>query len=169
LRQPSLGRVRELLRLDVETGLIYRRINSGSRGKADALAGSFHKASGYIIIGIDGVKYRAHLLVWLMLYGEWRPREIDHKDQSRSNNRPDNLRIATESQQRQNMSLRCDNTSGHRGVGFQAGKHTAELWVEGRKIWLGRYTTKEEAAEVARAARLKHFGEYAPAYDRQEG
>lgn len=162
---PSLERVQELLVLDVETGVLRWRKTLGSRALAGDVAGYPHKASGYWIIGIDGVRRRAHVLIWFMLYGEWCPRLIDHEDRDRGNNRPSNLRKASESQQRMNAALRSDNTSGERGVHWQAGAYVARARVDGVEHYAGRHKTVEEAAEAARKMRLKLFGEFVPAYD----
>src|SRR5882724_10407931 len=112
-RIPTIERLNELLVLDPETGVLRWRISIGSRAMAGAQAGYLQKSSGYRLIGIDGIPYREHILIWFMLHGEWCPRLIDHEDRDRSNNRQKNLRKATEAQQRQNAALRSDNTTGH--------------------------------------------------------
>lgn len=163
---PSLDRVNEVFRLDPETGKLWWRISLGSRGHEEAEAGYLHKASGYWIVGLDGHRYRQHVLIWFMLYGEWCPRLVDHEDRDRGNNRPANLRKATESQQRQNAAMRNDNTSGERGVRRHAcGKHVARLYVNGKEKHLGLFTSFEAAREVVRAARLEQYGAFAPSYD----
>lgn len=164
---PTIARLNEVFRLDPETGVLWRRISTSSRAQAGTEAGYLHLASGYLMVNLDGALYRQHLLIWLMLHGEWCPREIDHVDRDRSNNRPANLRKASESQQRQNASLRSDNTSGYRGVTFQAGKYVARTYVDGKQVYLGCFESSEAAAEAARQTRLQHYGAYAPAYDHE--
>lgn len=164
---PTIERVREALRLDPETGVLWRRITLSSRALAGTQAGCLHKASGYRVVCLDGDIYREHVLIWYMLYGEWCPRQIDHEDRGRGNNRPLNLRKASESQQRQNTALRRDNSTGERGVSLHkpTGRYAARLHVEGVMMHLGYFATVAAAAEVARAARLKHYGAFAPSYD----
>lgn len=166
-RKPSIDRLWQLFSLDVEAGVLRRRVSTSSRGRAGNLAGVLHKASGYRIVTVDGQKLREHVLIWFMLYGEWIPRRVDHEDRNRSNNRPSNLRKASESQQRQNASLRSDNTTGQRGVSVIAGGKyfMARIVMDGNAKYLGCFPTAVLAGEAARAARLKHFGSYAPAYD----
>ena len=160
---PSAARVREVLSLDVETGFLYWRITLGSRAKAGARAGTLHKATGYWFVSLDGVRYRSHVLIWLMLHNEWAPRRIDHRDRDRGNNRPLNLRKATESQQRQNTAKRSDNSSGERGVYLhKCGKFAAEVRVDGQKIWVGLFDSIKLAAEAVRDTRNTHFGAFAP-------
>jgi hypothetical protein len=162
---PARERLNEIFRFDAEQGALIRKVSVSSRAQAGAMAGSLHKGSGYRVASVDGVIYREHVLIWFMIHGEWLPRRIDHEDRNRSNNRLGNMRKATESQQRQNTALRSDNTSGARGVHSQAGKFVARIRLAGKEEYLGRFTSLGEAAEAARNMRLKHFGQYAPAYD----
>lgn len=166
-QKPSRERLLELFRIDAEQGQMIRKVSTSSRAQAGDVAGTLHKASGYWIVCVDGVKYRQHVLIWFMLYGEWLPRKIDHEDRDRGNNRPLNLRRATESQQHQNMALRADNTSGARGVHFQAGAYVARVRIDGKELYLGRFKRFEDAAQTAKQARLAHFGEFAPSYDQE--
>lgn len=165
--KPNIERLHELFRLDPERGLLIRKISVSSRAQSGEIAGSLHKASGYRFVNVDSVKYREHVLIWYMLYGEWLPRQIDHEDRDRGNNRPLNLRRATESQQRQNMAIRCDNTTGARGVHFQAGAFVARVQINGEERYLGRFKRFEDAAFATRQARLQYYGEFAPSYDHE--
>lgn len=161
-------RANELLRLDPETGVLYWRVTYSAHAQAGKAAGCLHKASGYWIVCIDKKHYRAHLVIWLMLYGEWRPREIDHKDRNRSNNRPTNLRLASESQQRSNAKLRSDNALGLRGVSFhkKLGLYAAEVRHRDHRF-VKYFHSAEEAAVAAQAERLRVFGQFAPLSDQQ--
>lgn len=50
------------------------------------------------------------------------------------------------------------NTSGYTGVGYdrQYGRWTAAVYIDRKKVWLGRYDTPEEAAIVVQCYREKH-------------
>lgn len=164
--QLTQERAYEVLRLDIETGRLTWRVTLGSRALAGQEAGCIHQASGYRVVKIDDGVYRAHLIVWLMIYGVWCPRKIDHRDGNRSNNAPSNLRYATESQQRANSGLRSDNTSGHRGVGIHkpSGRFTAETRMEGKRR-LKHFDTLEEAVAAAKAFRAELHGKFASTRD----
>jgi hypothetical protein len=74
------------------------------------------KPSGYLLLDVDGHRYRSHRLVWLYMTGAWPVGEIDHRNTVRSDNRWENLRLASEQQNQANSSKPRDNTSGFKGV-----------------------------------------------------
>ena len=88
---------------------------------------------------------------------------LDHKDRNRFNNRLDNLRLATLSQNGANSRLSRANTSGYKRVCWNktAEKWQADIMVNRKQFKIGLYDTKEEAAEAYRVAALHHFGEFA--------
>jgi hypothetical protein len=89
--------------------------------------------------------------------------EVDHIDNDTLNNTRSNLRLATKSQN--GASTRRFDSEGNvkdsRGVGFYRGKWTASIKVNGRSIYLGRFSSEEEAKKTYDEAALKHFGAFA--------
>ena len=90
----------------------------------------------------------------------------DHKDLNKLNNQRSNLRRCTKQDNNRNMGLLKTNTSGYKGVWFYKGKWrikrwVAEIHVNSKKINLGNYYTKEEAALSYNQAAQKYFGEFA--------
>jgi hypothetical protein len=85
---------------------------------------------------------------------------IDHTCRNKLCARAEHLRPATYSQNGQNTEGRpVDNTSGFLGVSFDKsrGKYMAYVQIGKRMKNLGRYATAEEAAEIARLARLEQY------------
>lgn len=158
--------LKSILRYDPETGVFTWLVKRNSRGgkvRPGAPAGQVNKY-GYLVIGIDGERHFAHRLAWLYMTGAWPEDEVDHENRMPGDNRWINLRPATSTQQKINTGMRCDNSSGIRGVWFDAPrrKWSARIGVEKRKIFLGRFDSIDLAAEARRLAELRYFGEYAP-------
>jgi hypothetical protein len=89
--------------------------------------------------------------------------DVDHKDLNPLNNSCDNLRVCTRSQNRANTRLQRNNTSGYKGVYPlpEKNKWAAQIKVNGTKMYLGRFTSKVEAAKAYNKAAKLHFGEFA--------
>lgn len=86
---------------------------------------------------------------------------VDHIDHNRKNNRVENLRWVTNSENNQNRSMnKKGNVSGHKGVSACRGKWCARIKLNSKEIRLGTFTTIEEAIEARRLAEIKYFGEY---------
>jgi HNH endonuclease/AP2 domain len=158
-------RLKELLHYDPETG-VFRWLQPPSYVvKRGDVAGSLNKTTGYRLIHIGGRNYKAHRLAWLYMTGAWCRPMIDHRDCDRTNNRWKNLRCATFSANAANRGRPRNNASGFKGVHRRrdSGKWRAQIWKDGRAIYLGQFRTPEEAhaAYVAKAREL--FGEFARA------
>lgn len=110
--------------------------------------------SGYLYGHIDGVRHKAHRIIWKMVYGE-DPAEIDHINRVRSDNRIVNLRVVNRFKNMQNLGIRCDNQSGTPGVYFhkQNGKWVARIGINGHKYSLGSYS------DIGDAIRARHKAE----------
>lgn len=89
--------------------------------------------------------------------------EVDHVNGNGLDNRKENLRLSTRSQNAINTPKRKNNTSGYKGVTFfkRDKKWKAQITFEGRNIALGCYNTPIEAALVYDDAARKYFGEFA--------
>lgn len=159
---PSAERLNEILFYDEEDGELYCRIDRGPR-KAGMLAGCLNKTGLHVVIAIDGVRYLAHRIVWKMKTGRDPLQDIDHKDTDGTNNRWDNLREATPSQNLQNMSLSKANTSGVKGVSFDRdlGKWCAEIMKDRKRYKLGYFVELDDAKKVIEMARAELHGEFA--------
>jgi hypothetical protein len=159
---PTAKRLRELLSYDPAGGNFYWRVDAGRWGsiKAGTLAGSRRK-DGRIQIWIDGRLYFAHRLAWLYMTGSWPAAEIDHRDTDVSNNRWDNLREATSSQNKCNRS--GDGLVGFKGVSFdpRRGTYYARVKLNKKQRWLGSFQSAAAAHEEYCAAANDLHGEFA--------
>jgi hypothetical protein len=159
---PSLQRVQDLLFYDPSAGKLYWKQSVAKWIAPGDEAGTRVKHA--IEVTIDKQTYRAHRIIWL-LQTKIDPGYalIDHIDGNPYNNKFTNLRLATSTQNQCNQRRRSDNTSGLKGVSWDANrkKWQSGIQVHGKRIALGRFNTKEEAyAAYCEAARRLH-GEFA--------
>lgn len=118
------------------------------------------KANGYGTFGISpGKTQYAHRVSWEWANGPIPAQMmIDHTCFTHSCVNPAHLRLVTQKQNQENRAgQRSDNTSGYRGVRFQAGKWLAIVYHNGQPINAGRYLTPEEANEAVMAKRNELF------------
>lgn len=89
--------------------------------------------------------------------------KVDHVDTNPLNNRRENLRLATSTQNNANQNRRRDNTSGFKGVSYSknAKKWAAAIQTKGNRIHIGYFDTAEQAYEAYCAEAKKLFGEFA--------
>jgi HNH endonuclease len=161
---PTPEQLRALLRYDPDTGKLFwlPRPDSAfaSMGSARAFATRFadkeaftaRHCQGYRQGNIGGHVMLAHRVIWAIVTGEWPKDDVDHIDTDRSNNAWGNLRAATRSQNCMNASKPSSNTSGYKGVDWNAvnKKWRARITANGKDISLG-YFNCSTAAVVARA------------------
>lgn len=113
----TVERLRELFHVRKD-GQLVRNIDQG-KGKAGEVAGNPHNA-GYLRLRVDGKYWLAHRVVWAIVHGTLAEGEVDHKNGDRRDNRPDNLRLATRTGQLCNTAKMTNNTSGTKGLSFEA-------------------------------------------------
>lgn len=150
------------LSYDPLTGLFaWRNAREGRQlGRA---AGSLNKVSGYTTICINGRNFLAHRIAWLFVYG-CMPCELDHINGRRSDNRIENLREVTRSQNCQNTDVPPkNNKTGIRGVFFDRAKnrYRTELRLNGKSVYHHRFKTLKEAAVARKRAERRYFGNFA--------
>ena len=151
-----------LLRYDPITGDLYWKVTKSAKAVAGKKAGSVNKR-GHINLQVDKKMYAAHQLVFLLHHGHI-PREIDHINQIKTDNRIENLRACTSTQNKGNITLLKSNTSGLRGVSMngKTGKFHAQIKIGGKQTYLGRFDTPEEASLIYEGVARLYFGEFVP-------
>lgn len=152
--------VRNCLDYDPLTGKFRWRVTRGCRYRGSP-AGT--KSHDRYTIQVEGCRQETSVLAWLHYYGEWPKGEIDHINLDKGDDRIENLRDATISQNEMNKGIRKDNTSGFKGVAFdsRSGKYIAKINVRGEKYPLGYFREAEHAGAAYRIAASVIHGEFA--------
>lgn len=146
-----------------EDGNLLWKVSSTNRVRIGDIVGYLNIA-GYHRVQIDRKKYFLHRLIYMYHHGSLTPgMDIDHIDGNKSNNRIENLREITHSQNLMNAKINKNSKTGVKGVYFskKAKKYQTQLVINGKNTYLGTYSTLEEAEKVMKEAREKYHGEYA--------
>lgn len=151
--------LKKILHYNPDTGDFIWLISRGGR-KRGAKAGRILK-DRYRGLKILKRSYLEHRLAWFYQTGRWPPGEMDHKNLNRDDNRWDNLRLATASQNQYNTKVR--RGSPFKGVTWhaKAGAWQAQVKWQGRNRYLGLFDTEKGAAAAYAAFAAKHFAEWA--------
>jgi hypothetical protein len=161
--QLTQERARELFDYRDDGNLVWK-VKKARANPGDVVGCEFQSSRGgrYRRTKVDGVNYGVHQVVFLWHHG-FIPNYTDHADGNGLNNRIENLREATQSQNCFNSRMRCDNTSGERNVYWheRARRWFVRLSINRRTRSFGTYKTIAEARAVARRVREEHYGAFA--------
>lgn len=140
--------------------LYWAKPRKGAKVGTEAGAVSHY---GYRIIGYNGKSLRRARIVWEMHNGPIPSGyEVDHINGDRLDDRIENLRLATSSQNTWNQRLRTDNTSGFKGIRWEESRGRWRVYcaVNGKRV--NRYThTLDEAVTLMKRLRPELHGEFA--------
>jgi hypothetical protein len=132
------------------------------RGKSRQLgrpAGAVNR-DGYRRIKYQGKLYAVHRLVWAY-HGNEPVAFIDHINGDVLNNRIENLRGATHSQNCMNRRVRFDSKSGVKGVTWKKNKWYTCVILDCKRHSAGSFYSKEEAIAALDKLREELHGEFA--------
>lgn len=169
---PSREMLNLLLKYDPDTGILTWRKRSpemfedgaqSAKWRCDRWNSRFAGKSAFSATKGDGYKHTklmghwvtAHRVAWKMITGE-EPRNIDHINGDRADNRACNLRAASVSQNRKNSARKKNSTNPFIGVSRNGKKWSARIFSDGVGVYLGTYDTPEKAYEVRKRAETEY-------------
>lgn len=124
----------------------------------------------YTQLGIGYRVVQLHKIIAEVFLNAGKPlddqQEVDHREHADGSHRQDrleNLRICSRSENNRNHRLSSRNTSGYKGVSWktQAGKWVAQIQLHDKTRYLGLFTTPEAAAQAYDTAALQHYRDFA--------
>lgn len=148
--------VKDLFDYNHETGEFFWTDKTKRTDRHGKKAGG-KGVKGYIYIRVKGKKMFAHKIAWLYVNGELPTSQMDHINGIKDDNRIENLRLATNSQNRQNLTAPFSkNKTGYRGVSFRRGLYCVCLKVNKRVMLYKEFKTAKEASDAYMAAKVKY-------------
>lgn len=117
--------------------------------------------NGYAMARIKGTNKK--ILLHRLILNAPNGRMIDHINHNVLDNRKENLRFCSVTENARNSKLCSKNTSGYKGVSWRANRNRwlAEIRIDGALKRLGHFIDKKEAAVAYNLAAQKYFGEFA--------
>ena len=106
--------------------------------------------TGYVEARVNGKTTPFHHLVIDCESGMVR----DHKNRNKMDNRKENLRVVTYSENNSNRHYK--NKTGYRGVSKNGSGFSARVFINGENKYLGTYRTIEEAVKARKEVMNNH-------------
>ena len=162
----EIVQVLERLRFDKETGQFFW-VNPNKHhldliGKVAGCVGRSNPNKKYWVIKLNGKTYKRARLVYLVTHGKWPEPCVDHINGNSLDDRPENLRQATVTENSWNHKFRKRKINLPMGVRVNpAGTYSARISVNKKQIHLGFFKTTEEAYSVYQMARKEMYGQFA--------
>ena len=141
--------------LEYKDGRLFwkKPISSKSRVKVGDEAGT-STTTGYRRIVINYKQYFGHQLVFMMFHG-YIPKEIDHINRVRHDNRIENLRPISRSDNVINSRLSKRNSTGYKHIHVSGNGYKITAPKNGKPVYLGYFQSIEEAKTALRKAQKK--------------
>jgi hypothetical protein len=145
------------LTYDPLTGLFSRTENCLHKNNTKKTKVGTTIQLGYIRIHIYDGSYRAHRLAFLFMIGRFPNGVVDHIDGNPSNNKWENLREVTISENAQNAKIDIRNKVGASNICFDKArnKYMVRIYLKGECKFFGRYESLEDAKKVAKEQKEK--------------
>lgn len=171
---PSPELLRKLLRYEPDTGKLYWRKRTSdmfvdgersAESSCKAWNNRFANTEAFTSFRVEYPRgtifnrtYSAHRVIWAICNGVWPLDQIDHINGIKDDNRIENLRSVSRSENQKNRKLTKTNKSGAMGVCWHkaGGKWRAEIKVNNITKHIGYFDNKSDAISARKDAEIKY-------------
>ena len=112
---------------------------------------------GYYVVNFNKIPRLVHRIIWLYQTG-YLPEQVDHIDHDRTNNKWDNLREVSNTENSKNTSVSKNSSTKINGVSFMKSrnKYRASITVNRKQIHLGLFDDIASAIQARADADIKY-------------
>lgn len=157
--------LKSILHYEPDSGIFTWLVNLGKKRTQGKRAGCLRKKprdkTAYREIRINRCSFAEHRLAFLYMTGSFSKELVDHVNRDGTDNRWENLRAASDSQNQANSIKPTRNTSGFKGVTKSRKRWQASIGFQGRFLRIGSFDTPEQAGQAYADKAKELFGEFA--------
>jgi hypothetical protein len=103
-----------------------------------------------------------------MVIGAKPGQQVDHINMNKLDNRKENLRLCTHSQNKMNMNAQSNSTTGYKGVDINHGRYRAQIKIGMKRKFIGYFDDPIAAAKAYDKEAVKNYGAFARTNFEQE-
>lgn len=155
----KISHIVNYLEVKPSEGEVFWKKTPSQRVKLNQEAGSL-SGNGYWHIGLINKNLKRSRLIFFYVHG-YLPEVVDHINGNTQDDRIENLRACSPSENMMNQKLREDNTSHFKGVSWSKAVKKWHAYINkgGKRKHLGYFTDKESAAAAVKKEReVLHAG-----------
>lgn len=145
--------------IEYRDGVLYWKNDRNFKVKAGDKVGA--NCLGYLRFKLFGKTFANHRVIYFMHHGNF-PEVVDHIDRDTLNNRIENLRAATKSDNKCNSKPHKDRKAKGSYL-LNTGRYMSVIQKNGKREYLGVFDTAEEAQNAYAIAAIRVHGEFARA------
>lgn len=145
------------------TGRLIWKIKPSKNKEIGDVVGVTPNSLGYRRLRLNKKLHYQHRVIYEMFIGEIpEGMEVDHIDGNPSNNLLCNLRLVSHNENMYNRKVHLRNKFCHTGVSFDKSrnKYVAYINHSGKRIFLGRFNTSDEAICARERKEKQIYGEF---------
>lgn len=165
--RPSLDYLKTRISVDVENGIVFW-IDATKHHKplvgcqAGSKRGGSSNGKYYWHVKIDTAPIKRSHIIFLFATGKWPELQIDHINGDSLDDRFENLREVTPTQNAWNHKKRAKKSDCPMGVRrLKSGRYLARIACNKQMFQFGPFETQDEASAIYQRKRKEMFGDYA--------